>query len=546
MTLLGLTLRQHIGGRWSASLLIFLLYVPIGILATLGNLSTAVPGTSVSSVLLASALSLVPAGLLVWLSSITWMRHRRTHPVPIASIVLLGCVIGCARSLSMYLLSVQSGIQLPDVTLAVGRVITGGVQGAAIFPLVILAASLIATYRDQRARLLNEQVAWESRRLHEAREWEDIRNEVITPISGELKTMGQELDEQLISIDEATSAVRERAHDLWGDAQPAPIASRIHLRAALRASLRDRPFATWLIVAMWLPTAIGTTFATGVLPRAPLGALLSGALLIAVFELGNAIVRRWPATVWLTFITGLVLAIAISSPALSPIGGLPASGDGAYTIVNAVWLTVLVLLSALVMGAVHRSEEVLQEIHATVDAVQIDTLAHEHERRRVIQDVASTLHGTLQGRLAALPDQAGGGDAVRETLALLQGPAPALTPMTLTAAVAQVVDPWSALMTVTVECVDEVISPSVALALSESLEEALTNAFRHGHARTAHCTIQARDNCLILEVSDTGQSTQGPAGLGSRILDRCGSWERSDLGTGTKLTMRIPLSHASR
>jgi signal transduction histidine kinase len=445
----------------------------------------------------------------------------------------------------MYLLSVQFGIQLPDLTLAVGRVVTGGVQGATTFPLVILAASLIATYRAQRTRLLNDQVSWESRRLHEAREWEDIRGEVITPISGELNTLGHDLDEKLISIDEATKAVRARAHVLWGDSQPAPMAPRIHLRAALRASLRERPFATWLILALWLPTALGTTFASGDLPRAPLGALVSGALLATTFELGNAIVRRKPSAVWVTLLAGLVLAIAVTSPALSPIGGLPESGHGAFSIVNGVWLTALVLVSALVMAAVHSSEEVLREINATVDAVQIDTLAREHERRRVIQDVAATLHGTLQGRLTALRDHNGGGDAVRETLALLQAPTPALTATTVNAVVAQVVDPWSALMTVTVECADEMVSPAVALALSESLEEALTNAFRHGHARSAHCTIQVIDNCVVLEVTDTGQPTHGPPGLGSRILDRCGSWERSNLASGTKITMRIPTTAGS-
>ena len=78
--LLGVSLREHIGGRWAVSLLLFAVYVPLGIVATIGNLSTTVPGTGLGMLLLASTLSLIPVGLILWLSDLTWLRDRRVRP----------------------------------------------------------------------------------------------------------------------------------------------------------------------------------------------------------------------------------------------------------------------------------------------------------------------------------------------------------------------------------------------------------------------------------------------------------------------------------
>ena len=541
--LLGATLREHIGGRWAVSLALFIIYVPLGTIATIGNLSTTVQGTTLGSILLASVISLVPVGLILYLSDITWLRHRRQSPVPVLSVVALGAVIGCARSGSMYAASLWLGIQEPDAALAWTRTISGGLQGAAVYPLAVLAFSLVATYRQQRGQLISAQISWETRRLQDAREWGEIREGVIAPLSGELLAMGSDLDQRVISIDEASTAVRQRAHELWGEAQPRPLEPRIHLGAAIIASLRIRPFATWLILALWLPTALGTALAVGEIPRAPLGALLSAAFIAMAFEAGNAVVRRWPPTWLIAVPLGLVAAIVLTSPSLAVVGGMPEQGRAEYSVINAVWLTLLVVLSAIVVGALRRGEEVLADMHVAVDAASVETLAQEEERRRIVHEVASALHGTLQGRLVTLPNPDTAGDAVRETLALLQSGGAITSPTRVRDAAASALEPWDSLLEFTIECSDEVVPSSVAQAIVDVLEECVSNAFRHGQARHVHCRIAVTGAAVEVTVIDDGRggvAGEELPGLGSRILDRCGTWSRTYGAAGTTVSIVIP------
>jgi len=543
MTLLGSTLRELIGGRWAVSLLLFCIYVPLGIIATLGNLSTTMPGTTIGLLLVASTLSLLPVGLLLWASSITWLRHRREAPAPIMSIVLLGAAIGVARSASMYLLSVWIGIQEPDATLAWTRTISGGVQGATTYPLAVLAIALIATYREKRQALITAQITWEARRLHDAQEWAHMRDEVVAPIADELNALGDDLDRQVISVDAAASAVRQRAHDLWGAAQPAPQLPRVRLSATVIASLRARPFAPWLILLLWLPTTVGTTLAVGAIPRAPLGALAAGALLVAIFQIANTIASRWSWTWWLVLPIGLATAIVATSPSTGIFGAPNAPGNSEYTIVNAMWITLLVIITSTVVGALRRGEEILGELHAAVDRTSIETLAQEASRRRVVHDVASTLHGTLQGRLATLPQSDSAADAVRETLARLAFAGAAREITTLPDLVNRTLDPWASLLHIDVECPDGQLGPASAQALADSLEECLSNSFRHGGAQHVRCIIRTSPTAVDMTVTDDG--THRPVngevpGLGTRILDQSGEWTRTYGDGGVTVRVIIP------
>lgn len=541
--LLGSTLRELIGGRWAVSLLLFALYIPLGIFATIGNLSTTVPGTTLGQILVASTLSLVPVGLILWLSSLTWLRDRRESPAPITAIVLLGAVIGLARSGSMYAISVWLGLQEPDAALAWTRTISGGIQGATTYPLGVLAIALIATYREQRRMLIASQISWESRRLNHAQEWTHLRDEVVSPIADELSTLSDDLDRHVISVDAAASTVRQRAHSLWGDAQPTAIMPRVRLSATLIASLRVRPFATWLILLLWLPTAVGTALAVGVIPRAPLGALAGGAVIAIVFELANVIVSRWPGTWWLALPIGLVLAIIATSPSLGIFGAPDSVGNREYTIVNAAWLTLLVIITSIVAGALRRGEEILAELHASVDAASVETLAQESERRRVVHEVAATLHGTLQGRLSSLPDQDTAGDAVRETLALLRSGGVPASPSALDSVVTEALRPWMSLIDVSIDCPSEAVPPATAQAVTDALEECAANAFRHGGSSVIHCHVLLTGDEVEITVRDNGRGLVGTVesrGLGSRILDRCGSWARDYTQEGATVRVRIP------
>jgi len=139
-------------------------------------------------------LNVAAALALLLISDYTWMRYRAARPLPIWSVVLLGLIVGISRSASMYVASVNLGIQDPNAEIAVTRIISGGVQGITVYPLAILLVSIIARYTAERRRLLTEQVRILEREQRDEQQWRQTTEEIIAPLSRDLTALGDRLD----------------------------------------------------------------------------------------------------------------------------------------------------------------------------------------------------------------------------------------------------------------------------------------------------------------------------------------------------------------
>jgi len=535
--ILGLSLREHVGGRWAMSWLLLLIYLPIGLLAPLGNLSTSVPGTTVGQLLAASGLSLIPVVALLLISDYTWMRYRAARPLPIWSVVLLGLIVGISRSASMYVASVNLGIQDPNAEIAVTRIISGGVQGITVYPLAILLVSIIARYTAERRRLLTEQVRILEREQRDEQQWRQTTEEIIAPLSRDLTALGDRLDADQIGAEEASREIREHAHVLWEQARVVADPPRLRFRDALVASLRRRPFASLLIMAVWFPTALGTVLAVSDDPLAVVGLVLSSTIAVGIFEAGNALVRRSAAWIWIVLPAGIGLSAFITSPTIQVIGALPERSRLSYFIINIVWLTLITLGTAVVTGAVRQGEAILDELHDRVDAEHARAISMREHRRSVIDRVATSLHGQLQPRLAAVNGPVAASEAIRDAVTLLER-AQVDAPHSLRSAIDSAVSEWRALMTISVSVSGEAATSDRILA-RDIIAEALSNAFRHGNASAVSIRVQATSDAVLIEASDNGQLKVGQPGLGSRLFDRAGEWERTGSATGTILRVRL-------
>lgn len=535
MTILGLSLREHLGGRWAMSWSLVLAYLPIGLLAPLGNITTAEPGTGLGSLLLASALSLVLVVGIMAISDVTWMRHRREHPLPIWSIVLLGTVLGASRSAAMYAASLALGLQSPDQELAIMRTITGTIQGATVYPLAVLLISVIARYRHERRRLLADESTLAHRIETDEQLLSELRASVLDPLTRDLNALDTRLLSDQIDAADAAREVRERAHALWNQARQTST-PRVRWSAALVASLRRRPFSTALVVAVWFPTAVGTSLAVGDGPRLFLRTLIGTAVMVVTFEVANALVRRLPATVWAVVPVSLALVAVVTSPPGSLAGDGLETAATTYFIINLCWLALLTVGGATVTGAVRQGESILAELHDRVDAEATLAARWEEDRRDILEDIATTLHGRLQSRLTT-SDSGHASTAIRETLSLLREPARHI-PADLPDAVHTAAAPWVPLMTISVD-VSGSASPATALLTQDVLEEALSNAFRHGDASTVDIRVVADSQGVCIDVRDNGIYQEGAPGMGSRLFDRAGNWTRSATAEGTRVTVTI-------
>lgn len=94
-----------------------------------------------------------------------------------------------------------------------------------------------------------------------------------------------------------------------------------------------------------------------------------------------------------------------------------------------------------------------------------------------------------------------------------------------------------------------VLPRRVVAGLSEVVAEAATNALRHGGASHLHVSLAAEGHEVVLRCYDNGRGVSGDwqPGLGSGIFDRTlsglrGRWLLANSGSGTVLTVRVPLS----
>jgi len=96
--ILGLTLREHIGGRWAISLVGYLILAPFTLI-TLASDITSMPANNQWVLwLLAAIASYLGFGLVYLLANFTFFRNRRFHPVPIVWVALLGSAASVVRA----------------------------------------------------------------------------------------------------------------------------------------------------------------------------------------------------------------------------------------------------------------------------------------------------------------------------------------------------------------------------------------------------------------------------------------------------------------
>lgn len=550
-TVLGLTWREHIGGRWAVSAVGFAVITPIALLAVLINVQSFV-GVDLAWWVLASALSMAVMGAVWWLASVTVLRNRRTAPVTVWVVVFVGFLSGAARSIVATVLTVEWGLfPAPEglTALLPARAAVGGVQGAVGLPVLAMCLSLIDRYRGERARLLTQLAGVRQRRAEEAGAAAALRDALSGPVQTRLRELADRLGQDTEQIDVVASDVRSQAHELWSRSQVVSHPPRVRIRDVLRISLSIKPLPLFALWAIWLPSAV-LTLAT----RNPIGVALGqsalGALVLtSVYLAGGALARRLPAVGPLMFLLGTLGGGALAGLSmLVLVGGRLTDGNVALIVVSTVWLVGVTLVVSIVESAVRRSEQVLTELETTIDADEVSLYLEEQARSELAQEVASVLHGVVQGRLAVAQrssDQsvALARQALDEGIELLSRSS-VTTAVSARQIVEDVTRPWSALMRIETDVEEGMVPAAGVRDVADVIEECLSNAFRHGAAERVRIEVGRDARTWVVRVSDDGSGSSGSssAGLGSSLLDAVsgGDWSRSanDVG-GCAVTVRL-------
>lgn len=547
--ILGLTYRQHIGGRWAVSWLMYVLNLPLTVLAVLSNAPQMPTLELLPAWLFLGVTGYIALGVVLYVANVTVLRHRRMRPVPVWLVVLVGAVAGAARGLVVGLLANAFDLSEPNADTVTIRVLTGALIGAVLIPLAALFLSIIATYIARRRQLIATQHALAIARMRTEGVSEGLRRAFVEALKEDLHHVASQQDPEL---------VRAMSRRIWESTSASTPEPRLRVRQVLRTSIESNPYSVWPVVIIWGLVAWGSLSLAIGIPRTVGQILASAAGLWVLYWFGRRSTRHSPRHASIIFISVAVAAVVLTGPlAYVLFDDRPVGQALNLMLLNSVWLPFFMIVVAIVSGAVHSSEDVIAKLSALVSAEEIQALAAMSEEAEIRRDVATRLHGSVQARLlasAALmrqPDllrQMGHRNPANVLLEFPELQGDFEDDRSFEEQLTAVIRPWSALMEVTVNVKGgPVPAPAISMA-GRVIEEALANAFRHGHAAHVEVTIRVGTASVRITIVDdgTGLVVDRSSGMGSALLDVIAPqrWSLEEgIPSGAALEVELPLGH---
>ena len=421
------------------------------------------------------------------------------------------------------------------------------------------------------------------RRLRQARE-ELVQRNVATRLLSDRASFRATLDEPVRRL--------ERLSQEYGSAQPGPTAEqirkvvdesirplskalwsvedsrypRISVRSFLESALRSgRLRAAW-VAGLWTLTSF-----TGL--AIPAGWLNSAAHNITIGVLAYAAWRLLPRVLPRNFLTAL-LALAVASSVIVLLGSLlavlafPALSltiDPVNLVAGSIWMMLCVVGISGLSGALEIRQTIQRDLESHATQLWLDQKSDAQVAHESARQVATALHGEIQSRLLAIAaaldhkkmttERAAAtlGEVI-EALSRLHlgasGLASPQNPETPGQQLSSLVGAWKGLMDVRIDPVSEATLLQVVAQnpeLMEIVREALTNANRHGRAKSVTIDVDTAFESVMLTISDNGYGPkQGLPGLGSLLLDHTsgGQWSLNPGDeVGSVLRVELPAHH---
>jgi len=207
---------------------------------------------------------------------------------------------------------------------------------------------------------------------------------------------------------------------------------------------------------------------------------------------------------------------------------------GELLALDCIWRLAFISMVSFVGNLIENEASVEQFILQLINTHKIDKMLADQEIQRVKQDIARYLHGNLQSRVMALglslkvrdiKDQVSMDSALSLSQSLLDSPFSEY----LTAEDRSLFDEvsfnatkWDGLLNihVNIEVDDLQLSQIQKRAVGTALEEAFSNALRHGLAKEVEIKIYQDGLGITVAVLDDGVGPRNtPLGLGSRLYD---------------------------
>lgn len=531
-------------------------------------------GARFGIITLVQLLSFTPLLLRHWLSN----RQPDARPRPVRALALAslsGILRGFLLSFFLLLLSAEDDPQF----------LLRSIRGLIVVLVVVVVMAVIVNgYRSHAQRiaeLLGIRAALMESRARIDAQAQSRNEEIVERIQSVLARGVAALDEGLPEAKVAqlqrmaTDIVRPMSHEMSRNVpswKPEIMTSppRFELRPILLAATTGRPFAPLLtgLTLLLMGVASSTTLVPGAALPFNLVAFWSPLILLAV---ANRVVVKFPSSWGLAVRSLAVVALLISAAGITSFVAVWAAQGAGDT--SSVSIAVLVFAAAfaglfVLTNAVQTVQEQVAESLAKSTAELRWSIARVGQVLWFQQKkLARALHGPVQSRITAAAIRMdavvrAGGDpepllvevrvSIVESLGLLSATPDLVTSLQLS--VDRLIGTWDGVAHIEVEIEEEarvllVADPIAETCVADALNEAISNAVRHGGADRVDvlidCQRSSTDVVVLLRVEDHGPESidHTKKGLGSQIPDETSvAWSLDQLGEGHILNAEFPVS----
>ena len=528
--------RSDIGGPALLHRPGFLAVLPIMVLASVLTANSSQQADLWLTWILANLLSVLVCWGWFELFERVIFAGRSKKPIALGFVAIFGLSLGALKGATTGLLGFLLGLE-PDLALGIAsRIIQTALLGVWVVPVLAVLEATRRRFQAERDVLVAERV---QQRLAAA----DIQNneivsqpelrQFIGEAKNRLESDGSQTYGPLIR-DIVENALRPLSHRLW-ERENARV-TNFSLADMSKIALVRYPFMVLPVILSYFGPVFFSLLASAGVERAISVMLVEVSVLVILLNVARLYRPKKFAVAAAYFIFVMALAAAFMGLATAVIFSEPLTiGLLAAHVVAFVWLSQVAFLSAFVVAAIRSHDKIreqLEDLEQSLGNRSFNATAAKTENLILNRELANFLHGNLQNRLlsAALrmdKNQDNPDELLRELRAVEQLLDDAVldysqaSGLGLAEQLAEIAVRWAGFVSVQIDLQTSGASAVQIKQVTQLVNEAVSNAVRHGLAGKVWVSVVAGGSWqLLITVTDDGLGPRnGVAGLGSHLFE---------------------------
>ncbi len=520
-----------------------------------------------SSLLIANVISILVCWLFIEVLNATVIRGKSIKPLSLTAVITVSFAVGALKGYTTGIFGLWLEA-FPTFAVAVSsRWLQGGILGVSSLPLLTLTVAKLSQMNAKREVLIADHVramllgkiAPTKQLQRQVSELKQKSLEVLEALENSLPN----LDRNAAAVFESTvqellsNHIRPLSHTIWDERQRR--LPRLSMPILLKAGILSRSVNPGISAGLLFLTLFMGHLAT-LPPELSLQRSLAMSLATSLSMWAYSWIKPHRVPLYVTGY-GLVL---VSSSALGIyladvlFGKVPGGSFLLAWLITSLLSMQTILMANIGHQMITRDRDLDHELDELVSGFDIADKARSAYSTVMNRDYAQFLHSDVQNQLlisalSARQSEFDKDDLRREIRRLrrlfegLETERPMPNQMNLGDVVSSLEVRWEGFLELTMRVSEDLrdLDYDRSWALVEVLNEAISNAIRHGVATRVEITIESLDECISVSVEDNGLGpTVGKSGLGTQIIDELttGKWQLGQAENGgAKLTMKLPV-----